>query len=80
MKILPPYFSHLLGEIIDGPGQYRTRCGEIVTITGKSSRHRHWDGRYSCFVPEDWHESGRRWTHAECDNDIVEKVNAHPDT
>jgi hypothetical protein len=58
--------------VIDAPGQYRTRRGEVVTIGTVSTRH-DWGcrGLYPSGVPERWHKSGRIFAGQTCDNDIV---------
>ena len=83
------YRSHevsMLPEIVDGPGEYRTRCGDTVVIERQDYRgrlvDRHmWIGYYASGrgegIPERWDVSGRIWfleTNKTCDNDIVEKV------
>ncbi len=61
-----------LPTIITGPGKYRTRCGEIVTIDSEwrgSAK-----GRYEGDIQESWDISGRllRWTLSS--NDIIQKL------
>jgi hypothetical protein len=65
------HFPH----VIDTPGQYRTRKGDIVTIEkvetgicGFSS------GFYDTKIRERWHNSGRIYSGCESLNDIVSKV------
>jgi len=61
--------SHIvLPTIITGPGEYRTRCGETVTI---DTVGRFATGRYSDGVPETWDVSGRLLPFNESKNDIV---------
>ena len=62
--------------VITSAGQYRTRAGEIVTITnaGSSYWHTSCDGYYPCGTKDKWHISGRIYQGQECDNDIVEKL------
>lgn len=69
------YFAPLvtLPRLIDQPGQYRTRSGELVTVDVASPRHRFaCAGRYSDGVTECWHPSGRLYGTTESQNDIVE--------
>jgi hypothetical protein len=69
------YFASLvaLPTLIFQPGQYRTRCGETVTVDVASPRHRFTcAGVYSDGTPEWWHKTGRLFAHRETQNDIVE--------
>jgi hypothetical protein len=71
------YFAPLviLPAIITGPGRYRTRCGETVTIEVASQRHAFaCRGRYPNAIEERWHRSGRLYATRPCANDIVEAV------
>lgn len=62
--------------IIDAPGDYRTRCGELVTITRPSTTN-----YFACkgfhhkpeIIPEMWHRSGRLLFGRETPHDIVRK-------
>jgi len=75
------YFVPLLflPTVIAGPGQYRTRCGEIVSIRASSTRHDHGCvGTYSDGVPEGWHKSGRILASRETINDIIGPVPDQP--
>lgn len=71
--------------IIDTPGIYKTRCGELVTVCRASEKH-----AFAChgfygtdtklMTLECWHKSGRLYFGQLSDNDIVEKVSheVHP--
>ncbi|NCA91229.1 MAG: hypothetical protein EOM92_20720 [Gammaproteobacteria bacterium] len=59
----------VVAEIIPGPGQYRTRAGELVVV--ESRRGRWADGRYSDGTRESWHRSGRIFPNLASSNDIV---------
>ena len=65
-----------LPAVITAPGQYRTRCGEVVTIGAASDKLFDFAcrGSYSNGVAERWHRSGRVHTNQECRNDIVEAI------
>jgi hypothetical protein len=73
------YFAPLvlLPEIITEPGQYQTRCGEVVTVVSISQKYRH-DfenrGSYPNGVAERWHKSGRIFATSTTDNDIVARL------
>ena len=65
-----------LPTIIDTPGQYLTRKGDVVNIEKTSRRNKfHCLGTYPCGIQDGWHHSGRLY----CDystisqNDIVAK-------
>lgn len=61
--------------IVNEPGQYRTRCGETVTVLTVSKRHDFGClGEYANGVAEGWHRSGRLYASRECSNDIVARV------
>lgn len=73
------YFLPLvnLPVIIDEPGKYVTRCGDVVTVTKVSSRHDinchgYYGERYK--TKERWHKSGRLYATTESFNDIVSKA------
>lgn len=67
----------LLPDVITGPGQYETRCGEVVTITQSSTCHDFGcRGTYSNGVKERWHKSGRIHFGQICDNDVIREVPA----
>lgn len=71
------YFAPLvtLPVIIDEPGQYRTRRGEVVKINKVSKRHDlGCQGLYPEGTLEHWHKSGRIFAGRDSWNDIVEKV------
>lgn len=61
--------------IIDTPGKYKTRCGEVVQIETVSRRHYgfHCHGKYSCGIPECWNDRGRVLPFSKSANDIIEK-------
>ena len=60
--------------IIDAPGEYITRCGEVVQVTQSSHRHNFGCiGTYSNNVREKWHKSGRIFATQESANDVVRK-------
>jgi hypothetical protein len=68
------YFAPLvpLPRIIEAPGLYRTRAGELVTIEAASSRHRfECRGTYQGGMAEAWHPSGRLYASTETANDII---------
>jgi hypothetical protein len=71
------YFAPLVTAptIIDAPGEYVTRCGEIVTVVRTSGEHSFsCTGTYSNGMIEGWHKSGRLYSDKRCDNDIVARV------
>lgn len=74
------YFAPLvlLPTVIAAPGQYRTRCGETVTVetVPPGIRHHAHDchGSYANGTREAWHRSGRLYAGPECVNDIVSRV------
>jgi hypothetical protein len=71
------YFAPLvtLPVIIDTPGSYRTRCGDVVTIDVVTMSHAfHCRGVYPNGRLEDWHRSGRLYAGVESDNDVVTKL------
>lgn len=71
------YFAPLVLKpvIVTEPGQYRTRCGEVVTVTQVSARHDFGcRGTYPHGTPEAWHRSGRLYATSECANDIMERA------
>jgi hypothetical protein len=69
------YFAPLvvLPIIIDAPGRYVTRAGDIVTIEHIAAGFRFvCSGRYDrCGTHERWHRSGRVLATSETPNDIV---------
>lgn len=61
-----------LPVMIDRPGLYRTRSGEIVTVSCHSPRRAfEWSGAYPNGIAERWHRSGRAMPWSESGNDIV---------
>lgn len=69
----------VLPTVIDGPGQYVTRCGEIVEISQASNRHDFGcAGAYSNSVGERWHKSGRLFASRETVNDVVARHSSAP--
>lgn len=74
------YFSPSLPVIIDEPGMYATRDGEMVEIFGivKSSTFGCL-GHYPNGLGDSWHKSGRlNFFDVESRNDIVRKVDDGP--
>jgi hypothetical protein len=63
-----------LPVVIDGPGYYVTRSGEVVTVAKPSLKHA-FDciGAYGNDVAESWHKSGRLLASRETANDVVAK-------
>jgi hypothetical protein len=71
------YFAPLviLPTLIDGPGAYLTRCGEVVEIHLASNQHRFaCHGVYPNGVADSWHRSGRLFAGRETTNDIVTRA------
>lgn len=70
----------LLPVVIDGPGSYRTRGGEVVTVDVISTTRGYGynnraDGQYSNGIRETWScRGGRVLPFYESCNDIVSKV------
>lgn len=66
----------ILPEIVDGPGEYLTRCGDRVTIDRASTRHDFGCvGSYAlCGTAERWHKTGRIFATSETRNDIVQRA------
>jgi hypothetical protein len=64
--------SFKLPRLITEPGQYLSRCGEIITITDVTDKYAF--GTYPNGVKEHWDLTGRIWFNKECDNDIIEKA------
>lgn len=68
-----------LPRIIDAPGKYRTRGGDVVEVFHIAERrdpsgwHRAW-GEYDDGVKECWEISGLILPTLETDNDIIEKI------
>lgn len=70
------YFAPLVLApiIIDAPGQYVTRNGEVVHVARSSGKHDFGcAGTYSNNVREHWHKSGRLFASRETVNDVVAK-------
>lgn len=79
MKILPPYFPATLGVVINGPGEYLTRSGEVVTIEGiQPGLLFKCVGAYADGTRENWHPSGRLLPGRETQNDIVREAGPEP--
>lgn len=73
------YFAPLvtLPTVITEPGEYVTRCGELITIHKASSRHCFGcHGVYQNGIVESWHHSGRILADRETANDIVRSAAA----
>lgn len=71
------YFAPLvtLPVIIDEPGEYRTRKGEVVSVSIVSTVHDfECVGKYSSIIREGWHKSGRLYANWQSKNDIVAKA------
>lgn len=70
-----PFFFEL-PEIITKPGLYRSRCGEIITVTdiGRGSVFEQWGvkGTFPEGIEEKWNVNGRRYSSQETMHDIVE--------
>lgn len=65
----------VLPTIVIGPGQYITRCGEVVTVTVASGRYPcGCSGSYANGVVERWHQSGRIYEGRFTANDIVARA------
>lgn len=65
-----------LPTVIDGPGEYLTRSGEVVTIHTATPNHTFGCvGTYSDGVIDGWHKSGRVFAMRETINDIISKRN-----
>lgn len=61
-----------LPTLITAPGQYITRCGEIVTVERITPGHDFGcDGSYPGGPLESWHRTGRLYYGCESRNDIV---------
>jgi hypothetical protein len=68
-----------LPVIIDAPGKYITRNGELVIVDTVSTKHDFGCLGYYYYydsneIPEQWHKSGRLYFSTESNNDIVSKV------
>ena len=64
-----------LPTVIDAPGQYVTRCGEVATIRAVSTWHDFGCvGRYASGTADTWHKSGRLHFWSLNDNDIMGKL------
>lgn len=75
-KPFTSYFSFELPDIIDEPGKYVTRIGEVVTVLTVNATRTFCDcrGMYSDSVVERWNVTGRLYTGQLSQNDIVRKV------
>ncbi len=72
-----PYLSRMfLPVIVDAPGNYVTRSGEVVTITAvkKASYGLTCKGVYPQGILETWTKSGHIFPSIESGNDIVAKA------
>jgi len=68
------YCQHAISmpKVITGPGVYRTRSGETVTVESFSGHGGYVaDGSYEGGPAESWYVSGRVLSHYESPNDIV---------
>lgn len=67
-----------LPTVITAPGRYRTRGGEVVTITEASTKHNFGCvGTYSApneGVIDRWHKSGRLYFGQLSSNDVVDAI------
>lgn len=64
-----------LPVVIDSPGDYVTRCGELVLIDLVSTKHNFGCvGIYASGQTDRWHKSGRLYFDVLSDNDIVSKL------
>lgn len=75
--INPEKYFATLPTVITGPGNYRTRSGEVVIITRLRQARRHGFnciGRYPSGVIDAWPKTGRLYFNITSDNDIVEPV------
>ena len=67
--------SYCLSDIIDDPGSYKTRSGDIVQIKKVTNR-----GFFNCYgnykdgTQEQWTKSGRIFKYRETQNDIIFKI------
>ena len=62
-------------RVINAPGKYLTRGGEIVTVdTVEPGMHTFYRGSYSCGIKESWHNTGRIFSRTDSQNDIVAMV------
>jgi hypothetical protein len=71
------YFAPLvaLPVLVDQPGLYRTRVGDVVRIDEVSRAHDFGClGSYASGIRENWHHSGRLYASVECGNDILQRV------
>ena len=71
------YFTPLVSKpiIVTGPGQYKTRAGEIVTVNVASRKNdMGCRGLYPNGIADGWHRSGRIFANIETENDIVARV------
>ncbi|MCF5374488.1 hypothetical protein [Pseudomonas syringae] len=74
------YFYPLIfpPTVITEPGQYKTRCGEIVTVESTSAKHdfanRGFYGNTESRIDESWHRSGRINASRQTTNDIVSRA------
>lgn len=74
----------LLPKVVDAPGSYLTRGGEVVTVSrivasgGAYGYMNRAEGHYSNGIPETWScRGGRVLPFYLSQNDIVSKVEAH---
>jgi hypothetical protein len=65
-----------LPTVITGPGKYRTRSGEVVTIV--EPWRGWWRGAYPSGTPEAWDPSGRLLPFSETGNDVVARAEGEP--
>ena len=75
------YFYPLIfpPTVITEPGQYKTRCGEIVTVESTSAKHNDFENRgfygtKEARIDEGWHRTGRINASRETANDIVSRA------
>lgn len=71
------HFAHLIAlpVVIDAPGFYVTRGGEIVEIYQASPKHDfRCRGKYAQGFVDGWHKSGRLYFSLHSTNDIVRKA------
>ncbi len=68
------YCQHAISlpKVVTGPGVYRTRSGEAVTVDGFSGHAGYIaNGSYADGLAESWFVSGRVLSHYESKNDIM---------
>lgn len=62
-------------EIIDAPGKYWTRGGEVVEIISKNKFGSFgWKGVFPNGIVDSWHRGGFFCYHSQSDHDILQKV------